>query len=263
MSESRIIQLKIANIAIGTRIGFYNADHAARLGTSMQADGQHAPIHVKRNGNAAKQRWTLIAGLHRLRGAESIGWTDIEAIQIADASTPEADLRRLELAENLSHRFRRPIERAIMMEAQGRLEEEVDHPGMADETSQARALRVRQTTSATVADVDSWKERTARAFDVSLRSLERHRRIHREIVEAMPDLAQALNEHPLGENLRAMERLASLRLDELHDTRRAAALKLLERDDWQSINDVFEEADIATSTGNRLGFVDKGYPLQG
>ncbi len=109
------MQLPIVAIAVGERIGFFSATHAARLGESMAADGQHAPIQVRRNGNAAKLPWTLVAGLHRLRGAELQGWAEIAAIQVADKSATPADLRRLELAENLNHMARRPIERAIMM----------------------------------------------------------------------------------------------------------------------------------------------------
>ncbi|WP_374410621.1 ParB N-terminal domain-containing protein [Novosphingobium colocasiae] len=246
-----VLSLSIDSIAIGERIGFFSGAHAARLGSSMAEAGQHTPIHVRRNGNAAKLRWTLVAGLHRLRGAKAIGWSHIDAKQVADAATRDDELRRLELAENLSHRHPRPIERAIMMAAHARLEEALDHPDHVGETPQARALRIRQSTSVTVTDVSGWRRRTADAFDVSLSTFEKHQRIYRDIVEAMPDLAQALNEHPLGECLRNIERLAGLRLDNLHRMRRVAAEKVLERDDWKTIADAFESAGIKESNGFR------------
>lgn len=83
MTNNRaIMELPIASVGVGIRIGFYNPEHAARLGASIAAEGQHDPIHVKRNGNAAKLPWTLVAGLHRMRGAELAGLTTIDAIQV-------------------------------------------------------------------------------------------------------------------------------------------------------------------------------------
>lgn len=252
MEMAAALSLPISDIAIGDRIGFFNEAHALRLGASFAQEGQRAPIQVKRNGNAAKQRWTLVAGLHRLRGAESIGWAEIGAIQVADAKTSADDLRRLELSENLTHRFRRPIERAIMMVEQARLEEALDHPGNVGEASIKRALRVRQGTSVIVTGVDDWRTRTAKAFGCSLSLLEKHQRIHRAIYEAMPELAQALNDHPLGESLSAMSKLAALPLDEISGSRLIAAKMLLSRDDWKSMADVLVAAGLAQSNGNRV-----------
>lgn len=251
---SPIKHVAIADIVIGERIGFFNEDHARRIGESMAAEGQHAPIQLKRNGNAAKQPWTLVAGLHRVRGAEFNGWSHIAAVQVADVGADEADLRRLELSENLIHRFRRPIERAIMMAEYARLEEAVDHPGKVGESQQARGGRMKNSAAVTMAAADCWRERTAKAFGCSVRSLERHQRIHREIVEAMPDLAQALNDHPMGESLSAMATLAALKHPERfqHTPRRLAATKLLERNDWKSISEVLVAAGINASTGNRV-----------
>src|SRR6218665_122580 len=199
-----VLSLPIANIAIGTRIGFYHADHAARIGASMAAEGQHDPIHVRRNANAAKLPWTLVAGLHRWGGEEGIGWPAVDAIKVAEDSATEAELLRLELSENVDHLQRRPIERAIMMAEYARLEEALDHPGKVGEAPIDRALRVRQSTSVTVTDVDGWRIRSAQAFDVSVSTLERHERIYRDIYQALPDLAELINNHPLGRSRRAM-----------------------------------------------------------
>ena len=262
MSGRLVLTLPIAEIAIGERIGFYHADHAARIGASMEAEGQHAPVQVRRNGNAAKQPWTLIAGLHRLRGAMGIGWSEIAAIQIAGGDTSGADLRRMELAENLGQKHRRPIERAIMMAEHALLEEAIDHPDSVGEASQVRAAKKRwksttsnaedivssasMDTSATVADVEGWRARTAAAFDCSVKSLQRHERLHRAIVEALPDLAEALNNHPLGESLTAMGRLAKIKRVE---ARRAAAEMLLSRLDWKSMEEMLVAAELKASTG--------------
>ena len=247
MSERAVQPLLIESIAIGERVGFYCAEHAAQIGADIAANGQHDPIHVKRNGNAAKLPWTLIAGLHRLRGAAGIGRTEIDAIQVADASAGDAELRRLELSENLDHRQRRPIELAIMVDARAKLEEAIDHPGRVGEASQVRAGRARQAASAIVADA-GWRERTATCMGLSLRSLERLQRLHRNIVEALPDLAEQLNFHPLGESSSAMKRVADFKL---LVARRRAAEAIIARPDCASIDEILSEAGLAGSTGNR------------
>ncbi len=247
-----ILSLPIDCIAIGERIGFFSASHAERIGESMLAHGQQSPIHVRRNGNRANAPWTLVAGLHRLRAAEAIRLHEIKAIQVADEKTNADDLRRLELAENLSHKHRRPIERAIMMTEYGRLEEAIDHPDHVGETRQQRGGRMKNRASVTVTEAADWRQRTAEAFGCSLSLLEKHQRIYREIVEAMPDLAEALNDHPLGESLSAMSKLAALPLAGNDTTRRLIAEKLISNDDWKSIGAVLIAAGINDSNGNRL-----------
>lgn len=261
MPPRTAMSLPIADIAVGDRIGFYNEAHAQRLGASIAANGQHAPIHVRRNGNAAKQRWTLIAGLHRLRGAESAGLTEMQAIQLADAKASDADMRRLELAENLAHRHRRPIERAIMMAEYGRLEEAVDHPGHVGETQQSRGARVRHSAAVTVTGAPDWRKRTADAFDVSVSTLERHQRLYRAICVEMSDLAQALNDHPLGVSLRGMCELTALPLDDLHDTRRRFVEALLKRDHWKSVKQAMVALGFKDSNGNRVDQTNNGAVL--
>lgn len=253
MTASRaVLSLPIASIAIPEkRVGYFDALHAERLGADMAANGQHDPIHVKRNGNAAKLPWTLIAGLHRLRGARGAGRETIDAIQVADAGASREELRRLELSENLDHRHRRPIERAIMMVEFAGIEEAIDHPGRVGEPSQIRAGRARQAAGVTVSPAAGWRARTAAAMGCGIKTLERYQRIHRKIVEELPDLAEPLNFHPLGESFSVVRQLAALPLDRLHDTRRCAVEKVLERDDWGSLQEVLVAARIRSSTGSR------------
>ncbi|WP_010545596.1 ParB/RepB/Spo0J family partition protein [Sphingomonas elodea] len=249
MTDRRAIMgLPIASIAVGPRIGFYNPEHAARLGASIAAEGQHDPIHVKRNGNAAKLPWTLVAGLHRMRGAALAGLTTIDAIQVAEAGATELTLRKLELSENLDHSERRPIERAILMIERARLEEANDHPGHVGEPSQVRAARARWDASITMMDASGWRDRAAAAMGCSVPTLERYTRVYRHIVEGLPDLAEALNFHPLGESLSAMMRLASLN----ETARRTAAETILSRPDWGSMDQVLAAAGLAESKGSRI-----------
>lgn len=240
----------IADILIGVdRVGFFNDAHARQLGQSMAAEGQRAPIQLRRNGPNAGKKWTLVAGLHRLRGAEHVGLTHIDAIQVADKSATRAELRRMELAENLSHRFRRPIERAIMMVELARLEEAADHPEHVGESRQARGGRLKNSASVTVTVAGNWRERAARAFGCSLSSFEKHCRLHKAIVQTMPDLAQAVNDHPLGESLSAVTTLAQIKADR---ERRAAAIMMLTRTDWLNMTAVLVAAGVASSNGFRV-----------
>lgn len=212
LSAQPVFALSIAQIAIpADRIGFFNEPHATQLGESIRAIGQHDPIHVQRRGNAAKLPWMLVAGLHRLRGAELAGLATVNAVQIADASATADDLRRLELSENLDHRQRRPIERALFIAERARLEEAVDYPGHVGERQHERGARQRHSAAATMAAAD-YRDRTAEACGISLRTLERYQRLHREISEALNDraLVQRLNDHPLGESMTAMLRIGQL-----------------------------------------------------
>jgi len=247
-----VLALPITDIAIGERLGFYHEPHAMQLGARIAIEGQSDPIHVRCNGNAAKVPWTLVAGLHRLRGVGLVGLDTIDAIQVADASVSPDALRRLELSENLDHRERRPIERAILMVERARLEEAVDHPGRVGEASQVRAGRARQSASITMMDAEGWKKRSALAAGCSIPTLERHLRLHRTIVEALPDLAQALNFHPLGASLTAMTRLAQVR----DQGRRVVAEAILADAAVSSVDEACARVAGASRKGNRSGGSD-------
>lgn len=67
----------------------------------------------------------------------------------------------------------------------------------------------------------------------------------------MPDLAQPLNDHPLGVSLRGMCALSALPLDKQHDTRRLFAEELLKRDDWKSVKQAMVAMGFKDSNGNR------------
>jgi hypothetical protein len=259
-----VLSVPIADIAIGERIGFFHPDHAAALGVGMAADGQHDPIHLRRNGNRATKPWSLIAGLHRLRGAELIGWAAIDAIQVADAASDEATIRRLELSENLDHRAPRPIERAIFIAARARIEEAADYGDDAGEASQVRAAKARWTPeNATseaadfaeenaediVSAASGWQQRTAAAFGCTDRTLRRYLAIYQALVEPHPrELIEQLNGHPLADSFANLFRIVQRKSP---PARLRAIEVMLERPDLTTIDAVFVAAGFASSKGNR------------
>jgi ParB family chromosome partitioning protein len=259
-----VLSVPIAEIAIGERIGFFHPDHAAGLGASMAKNGQHVPVQLRRNGNRGAKPWSLVAGLHRIRGAELISWTRIDAIQVADASSDEATLLRLELSENLDHRAPLPIERAIFIATRARIEEAAEHGDFAGEAPHLRAAKARwarekpdreaaelseENASATVGGRIGWRERTAAAFGCSLRTFERHLALYRAVVEPHPrELIEQLNRHPLADSFANLFRIVQRQSP---PARLRAIEVMLERPDLTTIDAVFVAAGFASSKGNR------------
>lgn len=206
------------------------------------------PIWVRRNGNAAATRWSVIAGRHRLRAAKRLGWTEISAVQHADASSGPDELRALQVAENLDRRVLRPIERACNIMERWRAAAKELLPSEVH-NQQSRAIRMRWHGLATVADTDVADAATASACSMSARSVRRYRQLHEALVVPFPDLFAPLNGHALGESLSAMTRIAQLKQPE---ARQKAIEMVLSRSDWQSMDEVMVAAGLAMSTGNRV-----------
>ncbi len=260
MSARNLVTLPITDIAIGDRVGFFNEAHARQIGASIAAEGQHDPIHVQRRGNAAKQPWMLVAGLHRLRGAAFAGLTTVDAVQVADASADADDLRWLELSETLDHRQRRPIERAIFIAERLRIEEATDHPDHVGESQHRRGARLRHSAAATMAGA-GFRERTWVALNIKERSLERYLCLHREIAQALNDreLVQRLNDHALGGSMRAMEAItqrckpdkAGLRSADPYHARRALVQIIIDNPEIASVDEAYQILTNGPSKGDR------------
>lgn len=231
-------------------VGLIDPEAIACLTVRLAAQGLLTPIWVRRNGNAAKHRWSVIAGRHRLLAAAQLGWTEIAAQQRADASASPDKLRRLQIAENLDRRDLRPIERARFVmdrwcEAASRILP--DQPA----SQQSRAIRTRweavshtpvgarrAVDQATAADCGGRTDRWVRTY----------RAIYEAIVVGLPDHFEALNTVPLGANLRSMETLAGFP----EAKRLAAAEAILANPECDSLKQVLENAGIEGSNGNSV-----------
>ena len=83
------MELEIADVQVGNRKRKLNESKIQSLAESFSSIGQLQPITVVRKNGSYK----LIAGLHRLEAAKSIGWQSIQATEF------EGDEVAVELAE--------------------------------------------------------------------------------------------------------------------------------------------------------------------
>src|SRR5690606_18295837 len=91
------------------RLREVDEDYALALAASIRTHGLLNPITVRATPRAARP-YTLIAGVHRYRGAELAGLKEIEA---AVVKADKAEARLMEVAENLIHNDLSVIDRAM------------------------------------------------------------------------------------------------------------------------------------------------------
>lgn len=114
--------IPLADIDVSGRLRMVDPDHAALLAENMRQVGRlRQPVEVReRKGGGFK----LIAGGHRYRAVEMLGWSEIEAF-VFDASDDEA--RLAEIDENLVRHDLNPLDRAVFLAERKALYEKL-HP---------------------------------------------------------------------------------------------------------------------------------------
>lgn len=168
-------------------VGLIDDGAVACLTARFAAEGLLTPIWVRRNGNAAKNPWSVIAGRHRLRAAVQLGWAEIAAEERAGPDSTPDQLRCLQIAENLDRPVLRPIERACYLmerwrEAATRIVPSVAH------NQQSDAIRQRWSASATIAntaagDVQAVDEAAAAACgELKARTVRLYRKLYVAVV---------------------------------------------------------------------------------
>ncbi|TRA97009.1 MULTISPECIES: ParB N-terminal domain-containing protein [Agrobacterium] len=112
MASFKSISLK--SIHVGERARPVDEDHALAIAASMAERGLINPITVRSTPNAKKGEtpYTLVAGGHRLRGAELNNWSEIDAI-IVSADAAEAQL--MEISENLFRNELSALDRGLFV----------------------------------------------------------------------------------------------------------------------------------------------------
>ncbi|WP_375664395.1 ParB/RepB/Spo0J family partition protein [Bartonella sp. CL50QHWL] len=106
-------KLALDVIVVPERIRPVDDEHAKALAQSMAREGLMNPITVRHTPNAKEGNYTLIAGAHRLRAAELLGYSDIDAV-VVQADKENAAL--LEVAENLFRNELSVIDRALFVQ---------------------------------------------------------------------------------------------------------------------------------------------------
>jgi len=238
-------------------VGLIDETAIACLKVRLAAEGLATPIWVRKNGNAAKTPYSVIAGRHRLRAGTALGWSAI-AVEVRAGPDSKADeLRRLQLVENLDRRVLRPIERACFIMERWR-EASLSLPPSKPISQQESAARHRWSALATVANTPRTEalaidEATAAITGDNPRTIRRYRTIYEKLVVTFPDHFALINAHPLAQSLSEMQKLAAVILDEHHDDRRIAVEALLDpANDWQSISKMLVALGIDDSTGKRF-----------
>ncbi|WP_019219125.1 ParB/RepB/Spo0J family partition protein [Bartonella florencae] len=110
---ARFQEISLDLIVVPERIRPVDDEHAKALAQSMAREGLMNPITVRHTPNAKEGHYTLIAGAHRLRAAELLGYSAIEAV-VVQADKENAAL--LEVAENLFRNELSVIDRALFVQ---------------------------------------------------------------------------------------------------------------------------------------------------
>ncbi|WP_208441997.1 ParB/RepB/Spo0J family partition protein [Bartonella raoultii] len=110
---ARFQEIALDLIVVPERIRPVDDEHAKALAQSMAREGLMNPITVRHTPNAKEGHYTLIAGAHRLRAAELLGYSAIEAV-VVQADKENAAL--LEVAENLFRNELSVIDRALFVQ---------------------------------------------------------------------------------------------------------------------------------------------------
>ncbi|WP_254493643.1 ParB/RepB/Spo0J family partition protein [Bartonella sp. B1099] len=110
---ARFQEIALDLIVVPERIRPVDDEHAKALAQSMAREGLMNPITVRHTPNAKEGHYTLIAGAHRLRAAELLGYGAIDAV-VVQADKENAAL--LEVAENLFRNELSVIDRALFVQ---------------------------------------------------------------------------------------------------------------------------------------------------
>lgn len=102
-------------------------DEVAQLAESLRTLGQLHPILVRQDGQTLR----LVAGNHRLAAARSLGWGEIEAVFL---DGDDAQMRRVEIAENLHRNELTALERDELLAEWIRLTDKEDQKPSQPET---------------------------------------------------------------------------------------------------------------------------------
>lgn len=119
------VTLKVADILIGDRLRQIDPAHAELLAESLRQTGRlRHPPEVRRQKKGAKVNHTLIAGGHRMRAVQIVGWEEVE-VEVYEGDDDE--VRLWEIDENLIRHDLNPLDRAVFLHQRKEIYERL-HP---------------------------------------------------------------------------------------------------------------------------------------
>ena len=206
------LAVPIADIVVEDRLRAVDPAAAAHLAESMDRQGQLVPIHARTLEHGG---YKLVAGAHRIAGAELLGWTEIEAFIIDDL--PEDELVLLEIDENLYRAELIPAHKSLFFfrrkQVYERLYPEARHGG--DRKSLEYKNNIKRPNRPLDPDdqdsdetrAPSFIEDSAASTPWSPRTIRRYTRIGERID---PDFLEALAAMPIGHRTGDLERIADM-----------------------------------------------------
>lgn len=172
--------LPLGDIAVGSRLRQIDEGHAALLAESLRQTGRlRTPIEVRRQKKGGKVAYTLIAGGHRYRAAQIIGWETIDA-EIYEGTDDTA--RLWEIDENLIRHELNPLDRAVFLAERKEIYERL-HPETAGGVAGGKARQGSAT------DIMSFAKDTAERVGLTDRTIQRAVFIANKLA---PDVRSAL-----------------------------------------------------------------------
>jgi ParB family transcriptional regulator, chromosome partitioning protein len=215
-----ILYIPIASVEVSGRLGAYETERAELIAASMAEMGQRSPITVIAIPETTLYR--LVAGLHRLRAAEMLEWSDIRA-EVMPAATTADEIRLIEIDENIARGVLSDLDQAVFLAERKAIYERL-HPEVALGANQHDG-RVRQIgePSYEAPFVRRFSLETAEKLGLSERSIQRA--VSRALRIA-PEVRARIATTPLARKGGELDALAALAPD-----RQSAVVDLLLSDD--------------------------------
>jgi ParB family transcriptional regulator, chromosome partitioning protein len=226
-------QIHVSAIIVARRLRAADPDWVAAIAESFRDRGQRTPIEVRVDEHG---QYRLVAGLHRLEAARSLGWDTIEA-SLFQGTDLEARLD--EIDENLLRRELSELDRSIFLAERKTLWQEL-HPHT------SRAGRKNRGKLAHISEgplEERFSAATAKKLGLSASIVDRALR-RAAIADDVRDL---LTSHPVARKGAQLDQLAALTPA---DQRRVAAALL----------DAADPARNVTEAAQRIGLLPRAAP---
>jgi ParB family chromosome partitioning protein len=220
-------ELHVSEIKVGRRLRAADPDWVTAIAESFRERGQRTPIEVRPEAGG----FTLVAGLHRLRAAQALGWETILA-SVFQGSDLEA--RLVEIDENLMRRELSELDRAVFLAERRAVWQQI-HPHTA---KPGRRIRDKSVSNSDAPLEERFSVATARKLGLSARTIDRA--IARADIAA--DVRAQLTGHPVAMKGAQLDVLAGLAQV---DQRRVAAALLAEDSPARTVAEALQRLGLA------------------